>query len=82
MKKQKKNSFKESLSRLEEIADELESSDLEIEKAIQLYEEGIELSKLCMDTLNDAELKVKELKTKFVDETSNSIDNDLDDDEQ
>lgn len=81
MKKQKKNSFKENLVRLEEIAEALESNDLEIEKAIELYEEGVQLSKLCTITLNEAELKVKELKNKFVDETSNDTDDDIDNDE-
>lgn len=80
MKKQKKNSFKENLSRLEEIAEELESNDLEVERAIELYEEGIQLSKLCMSTLSEAELKVKELKTKFVDESSNLFDEELEND--
>lgn len=81
MKKQKKNSFKENLIRLEEISELLESNDLEIEKAIELYEEGVQLSKLCMNTLNETELKVKELKNKFVDETSNDTDDDIDNDE-
>lgn len=81
MKKQKKNSFKENLLRLEEIAGLLESNDLEIEKSIELYEEGVQLSKLCMSILIEAELKVKELKNKFIDETANDTDDDFDKDE-
>jgi len=33
-----------------------------LEESIKLYEEGINLAKLCYTTLKDAELKVTELK--------------------
>ncbi len=66
-KKSVKSSFEEKLSRLEEISSILESDDIDLEKAIALYEEGIELSKVCITTLRDAELKITELKKKMDD---------------
>lgn len=62
MSKKKENSFEESLNRLQEISDALESGEVGLEESIKLYEEGINLAKLCFSTLKDAELKVTELK--------------------
>ena len=64
-----KESFEVKLHRLEEIAEELESEDIGIENAIELYEEGIKLSKECIATLKNAELKITELKSKLNDLT-------------
>ena len=64
-KKTDKNSFESKLTRLEEISSLLESDDIGLEEAIHLYEEGIELSKNCISTLNEAELKVTQLKKKL-----------------
>ena len=68
-KKENKESFEVKLHRLEEIAAKLDSEDIGIENAIVLYEEGIKLSKECMETLKNAELKITELKTKLTDIT-------------
>jgi len=65
MKAKSANSFEKNIDRLEKISELLESESLGLEEAIKLYEEGIELSKLCMKILNDAELKVTELKKKL-----------------
>jgi exodeoxyribonuclease VII small subunit len=62
-----KNSFEANLSRLEEISALLESNNLKLEDAISLFEEGIALSRICVNTLKDAELKVTELKKKLED---------------
>ena len=62
MSKKKENTFEESLNRLQEISSSLESGDIGLEESIKLYEEGINLAKLCYTTLKDAELKVTELK--------------------
>ena len=68
-KNETKESFEVKLHRLEEIAEELESEDIGIENAIELYEEGIKLSKECIATLKNAELKITELKSKLNDLT-------------
>jgi exodeoxyribonuclease VII small subunit len=64
-KKSTKNSFEKDLIRLEEISDLLESDEVGLEDAINLYEEGIELSKNCITALKNAELKITELKKKI-----------------
>lgn len=62
MSKKKELTFEESLNRLQEISDLLESDEAGLEKSIELYEEGIKLSKYCYSVLKEAELKVTELK--------------------
>jgi exodeoxyribonuclease VII small subunit len=64
-KKSSKDTFEDKLNRLEEISSLLESDDIGLDKAINLYEEGIELSKTCITALQKAELKVTELKKKL-----------------
>ncbi len=62
MSKKKESSFEESLNRLQEISDALESGEIGLDQSIKLYEEGIDLAKICFTTLKEAELKVTELK--------------------
>lgn len=62
MSKKKENSFEDSLNRLQQISESLESGEVGLEESIKLYEEGIDLAKLCYSTLKNAELKVTELK--------------------
>jgi exodeoxyribonuclease VII small subunit len=69
IKKESKDTFETKLRRLEEIAAKLDSEDIGIENAIALYEEGIILSKDCIATLKNAELKITELKSKLDDLT-------------
>ena len=64
-KKINQSSFKTDLQRLEEISSLLDSSELDLEEAISLYDEGIQLSQKCLKTLTEAELKVNELKSKI-----------------
>ncbi|MCK9426309.1 MAG: exodeoxyribonuclease VII small subunit [Ignavibacteriaceae bacterium] len=64
-KKTNESTFKNDLQRLEEIATLLDNNELDLEEAISLFEEGIQLSKKCLDTLTTAELKVTELKAKI-----------------
>ena len=54
-------SFEEMMARLEEIAGELESGDLPLEKAIDRYEEGVRCYKECHRVLASAEKKVEVL---------------------
>lgn len=64
-KKTNQSPFKTDLQRLEEISNLLDSGEIDLEDAITLYEEGIQLSKKCLKTLNEAELKVTELKSEI-----------------
>ena len=51
--------FEDSLQRLEKIVDELEKGEVPLERALKLFEEGIELSNSCRKELDDAEGKVE-----------------------
>ncbi len=70
-KKKQKHNFEKDLSRLEEISELLENNDIGLEDSISLYEEGINLSKSCLTSLKNAELKVTKLKNELTDLTSN-----------
>ena len=61
-KKKSVESFEDKLSRLEEITTSLENSEIGLEGSIQLFEEGVKLSKECLSLLEKAELKVNVLK--------------------
>lgn len=74
MSKKSTKNFEQSLSRLEEIANLLESDDIGLEEALQLYEEGINLSRDCLSSLKNAEIKITGLKKKVEDI---SLDKDL-----
>jgi exodeoxyribonuclease VII small subunit len=60
-KKKETKSFEESLKRLEQIVEQLESGEVTLDRALEMYEEGVELSKFCIDRLTDAELKLRKL---------------------
>ena len=56
-----KKTFEQSMKQLEQIVQELESGDLPLEKAIKKFEEGIQLSKLCAQKLDETEKKISML---------------------
>ena len=60
-KKAVKNSLEGSLKRLEEIVASLERGDASLDDAVILYDEGVQLSKVCAEKLKAAELKIKKL---------------------
>ena len=51
--------FETALRRLEEIVKKLESGDLPLDSALELFEEGIRLSRFCTSTLERAERRVE-----------------------
>jgi exodeoxyribonuclease VII small subunit len=60
-KKSQKGSLEGSLKRLEQIVESLEEGKVSLDDAVQLYEEGIQLSKDCAEKLKATELKIKKL---------------------
>ena len=50
--------FEKALQQLEEIVQELEAGDLPLEKALKRFEDGIRLSKLCAQKLDETEKRV------------------------
>ena len=53
--------FEESMKDLELIVEKLEKGEQNLEKSLQLFEEGVEISKKLNDQLKNAEKKVSEL---------------------
>lgn len=60
-KKENTQTFEQSLRRLEEIVEALEQGDVPLDDALKMYEEGIALSKACVEKLTQAELRLKKL---------------------
>jgi exodeoxyribonuclease VII small subunit len=56
--KMTKLTFEKAMKQLEEIVQELESGDLNLEKALVRFEEGIRISKFCSEKLDETEKKV------------------------
>jgi exodeoxyribonuclease VII small subunit len=69
-KKTQKGSFESSLKRLEAIVESLEQGKVSLDEAVDLYEEGIQLSRQCAEKLRATELKIRKL--------AKSVDGDLD----
>ena len=59
MKEQEPRSFETSLEALEQIVRQLESGDLPLEKSLELFEQGIRLSRECQDRLSQAERRIE-----------------------
>ncbi|MBS56188.1 MAG: exodeoxyribonuclease VII small subunit [Gammaproteobacteria bacterium] len=65
MNKKKDNnisSFENDLKSLQKILEDIEKDDLSLEMMIKKYQEGVEISKKCQKTLQEAEQKIKEIK--------------------
>ena len=62
MKKNKKNiSLEESFKELEEIMNQIDSSDITLEEMIDYYKKGVELIKYSQEKLSKAELTIKKI---------------------
>jgi exodeoxyribonuclease VII small subunit len=55
-------SFEENMKKLSEIVSELEKGDIPLEKSVELYGEGVKLSALCKNQLDNAKIKITEVK--------------------
>ena len=63
MPAEQKLSFEEAMEHLEEIVEELEEGDVPLEEAINIYKQGMELSKLCHDKLKNVESQLTQILT-------------------
>ena len=54
-------SFEQAMEKLEQIVAKLENGDVPLEKAIDLFQEGMQLSKLCGGKLEQVERKIEML---------------------
>jgi exodeoxyribonuclease VII small subunit len=55
----KQKSFESSLKELERIVEQLEAGDLPLEQSLELFEQGVRLSRECQRRLDEAEQKVE-----------------------
>jgi exodeoxyribonuclease VII small subunit len=62
--------FEEAIKQLEETVTKLESGDVTLEEAMELFEKGVGLSRTCQKLLGEAQLKV----TKLIAESNTEID--------
>lgn len=53
-------SFEENMKKLGGIVAELEKGDIPLEKAVELYGEGVKLSAVCRKQLDEAKIKITE----------------------
>ncbi len=58
---EEKIDVEENLKKLEGIVEELEGEDLELERSIELFEEGIELAEGIQEGLSTAEVRLKKV---------------------
>ncbi|MBI1898903.1 MAG: exodeoxyribonuclease VII small subunit [Acidobacteria bacterium] len=54
-------SFEQGLQELEAVVKELESGDLPLERALELFEKGMQIRETCRKQLDDAETRVEVL---------------------
>ncbi len=54
--------FEEAMAELEEVVARLEEGDLTLEETLALYERGQELAALCARLLDEAELRLEQLR--------------------
>jgi exodeoxyribonuclease VII small subunit len=54
-------SFEASLEELEKVVKELESGDLQLDRSLELFSRGMQLSDVCRKQLEDAETRVEML---------------------
>ena len=59
MSNAKPRNFETSLEELERIVRELEQGELTLEKSLELFEQGVKLSRECQERLNQAERRIE-----------------------
>ncbi|OLO42838.1 exodeoxyribonuclease VII small subunit [Alkalihalophilus pseudofirmus] len=61
--KQGELSFEEAIKELESVVEKLEQGDVPLEQAITMFQEGMNLSKLCHDKLSVVEKQLEQILT-------------------
>ena len=57
---EEKTTFEDNMNRLGKIVTELEKGDIPLEKAVELYGEGIKAAAVCRKQLDEAKIKITE----------------------
>jgi len=82
MNKQKELKFEDAIKRLEEIVEELETGEFDLDKAIEIFEEGLKLSKFCKAKLDNAEQKIEIIKKQNINNIVQDADIDVKDEKK
>ncbi|WP_134683179.1 exodeoxyribonuclease VII small subunit [Brevibacillus migulae] len=53
--------FEEAMKRMEEVVRRLEEGDIPLEEALELYQEGVQLSRVCAQKLENIETKISQI---------------------
>lgn len=53
--------FEKALARLEQIVELMESGEVELDKMIEMFEEGQRLTKACSDKLDEVEKRIEKM---------------------
>ncbi|MEX0649085.1 MAG: exodeoxyribonuclease VII small subunit [Balneolaceae bacterium] len=61
MSNKERPGFEEALKKLETIVEKLNNKEITLEESVDLYEEGLKLSKICTHTLENAALKIEQI---------------------
>jgi exodeoxyribonuclease VII small subunit len=72
-----KQTFDQAMKRLNEIVAALDKNELELEKAIDLFEEGLQLVNFCEGKLKGFEGKIEQLLTSNVAQKENQHETDI-----
>ena len=72
--KDSKKTYEEAINRLEEIVEKLDSGDFTLEQSMDLFKEGVELTKFCNEKLNEYEKTI----TKLVEKQGVMVEENLD----
>lgn len=59
----RKQTFEESMGRLEQIVRAMERGDVPLEESLKLFQEGTQLVQTCTKLLDDAQLQIKKVMT-------------------
>lgn len=58
-KKKTTNLFEDSLAELEKLVEQMEQGDLSLEDSLKFFERGVNLTRICQKSLQEAEQKVQ-----------------------
>ena len=57
----RKTAYEKNMKKLEQITEKIEQGELDLDKTVELFEEGTKLAQECHDFLNKTELKINKL---------------------
>ncbi len=77
MNKAKELIFEDAVKRLEEIVNELETGEFDLDKAVEIFEEGLKLSKFCRTKLDEAQQKIEIIKKQNIKDIVQDADVDI-----